>query len=179
MSEGQRTRAAPAPTTSQTQTQTSQSGPRNETPRVLRLRGHNETRRSVQWAEDVVDNEGLGRKSSKGKMPAFVARVVIVLTCSSLLHIPQAQGRGGVQRRVVIVRLRYRLRAREARWRQDACVWAFTSREQAEETAESECVRKGAQAEAQGWVGGKVVIFTGLRCRDFAGADFVSWRLKG
>lgn len=24
------------------------------------------TRRSIRWAEDVVDNEGLGRKSSKG-----------------------------------------------------------------------------------------------------------------
>lgn len=24
------------------------------------------TRRRIQWAEDVVDNEGLGRKKSKG-----------------------------------------------------------------------------------------------------------------
>jgi protein phosphatase 1 regulatory subunit 11 len=24
------------------------------------------TRRRIQWAEDVIDNEGLGRKSSKG-----------------------------------------------------------------------------------------------------------------
>ncbi|KIW62356.1 hypothetical protein PV04_10537 [Phialophora macrospora] len=42
---------------------------------VLRLRGahdaaagsstHTHTRRRIQWAEDVVDNEGLGRKSSK------------------------------------------------------------------------------------------------------------------
>ncbi|ETI20237.1 hypothetical protein G647_08271 [Cladophialophora carrionii CBS 160.54] len=47
-------------------------------PLVLRLRGahdatgssphthtHNHTRRRIQWAADVVDNEGLGRKSSK------------------------------------------------------------------------------------------------------------------
>lgn len=41
---------------------------RTETPRTLRLRGagHGDGR-SVQWAEDVVDNEGLGRKSSKGR----------------------------------------------------------------------------------------------------------------
>jgi hypothetical protein len=48
----------------QTQTNTDTSG----TTAVLRLRGAHEpgTRRAVQWAEDVVDNEGLGRKSSKG-----------------------------------------------------------------------------------------------------------------
>jgi protein phosphatase 1 regulatory subunit 11 len=44
-------------------------------PLVLRLRGahdaaagsgtHTHARRRIQWAEDVVDNEGLGRKSSK------------------------------------------------------------------------------------------------------------------
>jgi len=41
-------------------------------PLVLRLRGAHDTtstepstRRRIQWAEDVVDNEGLGRKSSK------------------------------------------------------------------------------------------------------------------
>jgi protein phosphatase 1 regulatory subunit 11 len=54
------------PTASQTQTITSlpsQPG----APTVLRLRGaHNPTRRRIQWAEDVVDNEGLGRKKSKG-----------------------------------------------------------------------------------------------------------------
>ncbi|OAQ72928.1 protein phosphatase inhibitor domain-containing protein [Pochonia chlamydosporia 170] len=59
----QRQRAAPAPAASQTQTESSQSGSRTESPRILRLRGgHNATGRSVQWAEDVVDNEGLGRK---------------------------------------------------------------------------------------------------------------------
>ncbi len=40
---------------------------------TLRLRGagegemeRTESGRRIQWAEDVVDNEGLGRKSSKG-----------------------------------------------------------------------------------------------------------------
>ncbi|OAA43806.1 Type 1 phosphatases regulator ypi1 [Metarhizium rileyi] len=67
MSDGQRQRASPAPTTSQTQTQTqTQTGTRTEAQRILRLRGgHSAKGRSVKWAEDVVDNEGLGRKSSK------------------------------------------------------------------------------------------------------------------
>ncbi|KAJ6441974.1 protein phosphatase inhibitor domain-containing protein [Purpureocillium lavendulum] len=55
------------PTTSQTTTQNStDSETRAEPTRILRLRGgHTSSGRSVQWAEDVVDNEGLGRKSSK------------------------------------------------------------------------------------------------------------------
>ncbi|KAI6780393.1 phosphatase inhibitor [Emericellopsis cladophorae] len=59
-----------APGPSQTQT-TTEAPPiplsTHEQPqRVLRLRGARNTNgRSVQWAEDVVDNEGLGRKSSK------------------------------------------------------------------------------------------------------------------
>jgi hypothetical protein len=37
-------------------------------PVTLRLRAEAETseRRRIQWAEDVVDNEGMGKKSSKG-----------------------------------------------------------------------------------------------------------------
>ena len=34
---------------------------------TLRLRGEPIQRRRIRWAEDVVDNEHLGRKSSKGK----------------------------------------------------------------------------------------------------------------
>lgn len=33
---------------------------------VLRLRAEPEQRRHIQWAEDVIDNEGMGKKSSKG-----------------------------------------------------------------------------------------------------------------
>lgn len=33
--------------------------------------GGESTRRRIQWAEDVVDNEGLGRKSSKGMRECF------------------------------------------------------------------------------------------------------------
>ncbi|PFH61424.1 hypothetical protein XA68_17410 [Ophiocordyceps unilateralis] len=57
------------PTASQTTTTTTtttQTQSRTEAPRTLYLRGGGESsRRSVQWAEDVVNNEGLGRKSSK------------------------------------------------------------------------------------------------------------------
>ena len=56
---------------SQTQTETNtpaDSGGEGGPTAVLRLRGAPEpmARARVQWAEDVVDNEGLGRKSSKG-----------------------------------------------------------------------------------------------------------------
>ncbi|KAK5997051.1 Type 1 phosphatases regulator YPI1 [Cladobotryum mycophilum] len=63
----QRERDAQASTTSQTTTaQISQPETREDAPRILRLRGGgNASGRSVQWAEGVVDNEGLGRKSSK------------------------------------------------------------------------------------------------------------------
>jgi protein phosphatase 1 regulatory subunit 11 len=36
---------------------------------VLRLRAEPSERRHIQWAEDVVDNEGMGKKSSKGTVP--------------------------------------------------------------------------------------------------------------
>lgn len=65
----QQQQAVPSPAPSQTTTETGGST-QPETapaPRILRLRGrHAPSDRSVQWAEDVVDNEGLGRKSSKG-----------------------------------------------------------------------------------------------------------------
>lgn len=55
---------------SQTQTE---SGPSSSAPQpaaILRLRGaHGPSSRTVQWDESVVDNEGLGRKSSKGTFP--------------------------------------------------------------------------------------------------------------
>jgi protein phosphatase 1 regulatory subunit 11 len=37
--------------------------------------GGERARRRIQWAEDVVDNEGLGRKSSKGMWVYFLAFV--------------------------------------------------------------------------------------------------------
>ena len=33
---------------------------------VLRLRAEPSEQRHIQWAEDVIDNEGMGKKSSKG-----------------------------------------------------------------------------------------------------------------
>ncbi|KAG4435550.1 hypothetical protein IFR05_008961 [Cadophora sp. M221] len=57
---------------SQTQTQTrTQTQTQTQTQAVLHLRGaptdseRGSTRRRIQWAEDVIDNEGLGRKKSK------------------------------------------------------------------------------------------------------------------
>ncbi|VUC22081.1 unnamed protein product [Clonostachys rosea] len=62
----QQQRAAPSTSApSQTATATPQTQTQSPT-RILRLRGDGtSTGRSVQWADDVVDNEGLGRKSSK------------------------------------------------------------------------------------------------------------------
>ncbi|RCI16297.1 hypothetical protein L249_2395 [Ophiocordyceps polyrhachis-furcata BCC 54312] len=72
MADGQRQQQRSAPTASQTTTTTttttttSQSRGLTEPPRTLYLRGGGTGNgRSVQWAEDVVNNEGLGRKSSK------------------------------------------------------------------------------------------------------------------
>jgi protein phosphatase 1 regulatory subunit 11 len=33
-------------------------------------------RRGITWAEDVVDNEGMGRKSSKGLFRPFCVRLI-------------------------------------------------------------------------------------------------------
>lgn len=60
------TRTADVPTSSQTQTelQTEPHAP------ILRLRGAQRNRGPrVQWAEGVVDNEGMGKKKSKGAFP--------------------------------------------------------------------------------------------------------------
>ncbi|KAF1964402.1 hypothetical protein BU23DRAFT_492831 [Bimuria novae-zelandiae CBS 107.79] len=55
---------APAASGSQTQTNT-QPTLRLPTSGTLRLRATPAERRHIQWAEDVVDNEGMGKKSSK------------------------------------------------------------------------------------------------------------------
>lgn len=59
----QDTRTADAPAGSRTQTEP-QAEPQAP---ILRLRGSQRSRGPrVQWAESVVDNEGMGKKSSKG-----------------------------------------------------------------------------------------------------------------
>lgn len=72
MSQQSQQRAPTVPSQSSTITETSTEsqggagGPPPQPSRILRLRGaRTSADRSVQWAEDVVDNEGLGRKSSK------------------------------------------------------------------------------------------------------------------
>jgi protein phosphatase 1 regulatory subunit 11 len=73
--------AAPSTTThTTTTTQTQTLTPHNPTlapPLItLRLRGAPSpappSDRRIRWAEDVVDNEGLGRKSSKSPFRSFV-----------------------------------------------------------------------------------------------------------
>lgn len=60
-----RPQTRPAPAT-QTQTvATPEEAPAPTAP-ILRLRGAHTSRRRVQWTEDVVDNEKLNRKKSKG-----------------------------------------------------------------------------------------------------------------
>lgn len=55
-----------------TTTEAGPSTPLNVTQGTLRLRAEAEEpseQRRIQWAEDVIDNEGMGKKSSKGKSP--------------------------------------------------------------------------------------------------------------
>ncbi|MBE3048072.1 hypothetical protein IMZ48_37305 [Candidatus Bathyarchaeota archaeon] len=59
------TRPAPA-TQTQTQTVTPPEQAGAPPAPILRLRGAHTSRRRVQWTEDVVDNEKLNRKKSKG-----------------------------------------------------------------------------------------------------------------
>lgn len=56
----------PAASGSQTQTHNQPVIRLNAPSGTLRLRAEPVERRRIQWAEDVVDNEGMGKKSSKG-----------------------------------------------------------------------------------------------------------------
>ena len=64
---------------------------------VLRLRAEPAEQRHIQWAEDVVDNEGMGKKSSKGTYPRpvrhCIAAAPLTQDRTSLLHLPQAARR--------------------------------------------------------------------------------------
>lgn len=67
-------RGATAAASSSSQTTTIHSPSTRQQHPVLRLRGAmrspgERSDRRIQWAEDVIDNEGLGRKSSKGMSP--------------------------------------------------------------------------------------------------------------
>ena len=69
---------------------------------VLRLRGGPRSTQRVVWREDVIDNEGSGKKSSKSTLPPSLSSLPAslflliahnalnrTLSISSLLHIPQ------------------------------------------------------------------------------------------
>lgn len=61
---------------------------------VLRLRAEPTEQRRIQWAEDVIDNEGMGKKSSKGASDEGVlATARDTNRPSSLLHLSQAARR--------------------------------------------------------------------------------------
>lgn len=64
---------------------------------VLRLRAEPTERRHIQWAEDVVDNEGMGKKSSKGRRKRLQI-TSLRLKSFSVLHLPQASCGGRVFR---------------------------------------------------------------------------------
>lgn len=90
-------------TTTNTQTTTPERGGLPLTG-TLRLRGEAdeqsseppEQERHIKWAEDVVDNEGQGRKSSKGKLsfrsPTRSARLPSPLIVCCIYHKPRPAG---------------------------------------------------------------------------------------
>lgn len=95
----QATRGAGPGTVSQTQTEAQTQSP------ILRLRGAQRNRGPrVQWAESVVDNEGMGKKSSKGgnatPPPPTGSRksmsFALLTNDDSVLYLPCAQGSGRV-----------------------------------------------------------------------------------
>lgn len=82
-----------------TTTQTRESSTAR-TPGTLRLRGEdiegNATRepspgRHIRWSEGVIDNEGMGKKSSKGECGSLYIREKLSLTIVSVLYLPQVQ----------------------------------------------------------------------------------------
>lgn len=69
-------------------------------PATLRLRAADEpaanrpemnegTSRRIRWSEDVIDNEGMGKKSSKGNPSLASGLSESVLTYGSVLHLSQ------------------------------------------------------------------------------------------
>lgn len=89
----------------QTTTETSRDSSTARLPSTLRLRGEDtsiapadpSSARRIRWSEDVVDNEGMGKKSSKGEIRvlSFFTEFTTPLTVSmsSLLHLPQSPTR--------------------------------------------------------------------------------------
>jgi hypothetical protein len=80
---------------------------------VLRLRAEPTERRRIQWAEDVIDNEGMGKKSSKGSLHLAYRIGAFANMAYSLLYLPQASrsrrivGRRLLRRFFLRIRLRF------------------------------------------------------------------------
>jgi protein phosphatase 1 regulatory subunit 11 len=60
---------------------------------TLRLRAEPAEARHIQWADDVVDNEGMGKKSSKGMpaLPCSSCAILSTIVCC-IYHKPRAAG---------------------------------------------------------------------------------------
>lgn len=62
-------------------------------PRILRLTLQNDSKPAIRWSEDTVDNEHMGKKSSKSKFASHTF-VNLLLTSSGcdfrVLYLPQA-----------------------------------------------------------------------------------------
>lgn len=119
------TRTTPANHGSATQLET--TTPLPHLAPTLRLRAETTDGRRIHWAEDVVDNEGMGKKKSKGiavypppspLLPPFstpcICYVDTIVLCSrfalaSLLHIPRSPRRRRIlvrERQLLVFRLR-------------------------------------------------------------------------
>ena len=55
---------------------------------TLRLRAEPSEQRHIQWAEDVIDNEGMGKKSSKGNSPPQLPLPIFTTPRSPALYHP-------------------------------------------------------------------------------------------
>ena len=56
---------------------------------TLRLRGGPIEDRRVRWGQDVIDNEGMGKKSSKGTCLKYLPLICTLADMApSLLHLP-------------------------------------------------------------------------------------------
>ena len=71
MTSAHRPTAGRATESATTQVQAETSTAESSRAGTLRLRAVPAERQRVQWADDVVDNEGMGKKSSKGKITHY------------------------------------------------------------------------------------------------------------
>ncbi|KAL7278926.1 hypothetical protein ACG7TL_006757 [Trametes sanguinea] len=76
--------------------ESSQSEAESSTVGTLRLRGAPRNRQRVVWREDVVDNEGAGKKKSKN--PGAVVITITTMTTANMQTAPVAEWPQGILR---------------------------------------------------------------------------------